>query len=62
MRGSEQMTRETLIWKIVNALHDNDTLDIRNFDTYVEQANAIHDVIQEELEDYVIVEGGSVIE
>ena len=57
MRGSEQMTRETLIWKIVNALHDNDTLDIRNFDTYVEQANAIHDVIQEELEDYVLIKG-----
>ena len=51
------MTRNTLIWKIVNALNDNETLDIRNFDTYVEQANAIHDVIQEELEDYVIVEG-----
>ncbi len=51
------MTRNTLIWKIVNALNDNDTLDIRNFETYVEQANAIHDVIQEELEGYVIVEG-----
>lgn len=56
------MTRNTLIWKIVNALNDNDTLDVKNFDTYVEQAHAIHDVIQEELEDYVIVEGGSVIE
>lgn len=51
------MKRETLIWKIVNALHDNDALDVRNFGTYVEQANAIHDVIQEELEDYVIVDG-----
>ena len=51
------MKRETLIWKIVNALHDNDTLDINNFENYVEQANAIHDVIQEELEDYVIVKG-----
>lgn len=61
MRGSEEMTRNTLIWKIVNALHDNDTLDVRNFETYVEQAHAIHDIIQEELEDYVIVEG-SVIE
>ena len=55
------MKRETLIWKIVNALNDNDTLDVRNFNNYVEQANIIHDVIQEELEDYVIVEG-SVIE
>ena len=51
------MTRNTLIWKIVNALNDNETLDIRNFDTYVEQANAIHDVIQEELEDYLLVKG-----
>ena len=55
------MKKDTLIWKIVNALHDNDTLDVRNFETYVEQAHAIHDIIQEELEDYVIVEG-SVIE
>ena len=51
------MTKNTLIWKIVNALHDNDTLDVRNFDTYVDQANKIHDVIQEELEDYLLVKG-----
>ena len=57
MRGSEQMKRETLIWKIVNALNDNDALDIRNFETYVEQANAIHDIIQEELEDIVLIKG-----
>ena len=54
------MTRETLIWKIVNALNDNETLDIRNFETYVEQAHAIHDIIQEELEGYVIVKGKEV--
>lgn len=60
LRGSEQMTRNTLIWKIVNALNDNETLDIRNFETYVEQAHAIHDIIQEELEGYVIVEGKEV--
>ena len=43
------MTRETLIWKIVNALHDNDTL--------VEQANEIHDIIQRELEDIILIQG-----
>ena len=51
------MTRNTLIWKIVNALNDNETLDIRNFETYVEQAHAIHDIIQEELEDIVLIKG-----
>lgn len=54
------MKKDTLIWKIVNALHDNETLDVKNFETYVEQANAIHDVIEKELETYVLIKGNVV--
>ena len=51
------MTRNTLIWKIVNSLNDNGALDLNNYTTYIEQANDIHDIIRKELEDYLSVKG-----
>ncbi len=51
------MKRNTLIWKITNKLNDEGVLDINNFINYIDQANAIHDVIENELDSYILVKG-----
>ena len=51
------MKRDTLIWKIVQTLNDEGTLDINNYLNYIEQANDIHDIIEKELDGYLLVKG-----
>ena len=51
------MKRDTLIWKIVQSLNENGALDVNNYLNYVEQANDIHDIIEKELDRYLIVSG-----
>ena len=51
------MKRDTLIWKITNALNDNGALEANNYMNYIEQANDIHDIIEKELDGYLIVKG-----
>ena len=51
------MKKDTLIWKIINKLHDEGALELSNYVNYIEQANDIHDIIEKILIDYVIIEG-----
>ena len=55
------MTRQTLIYKIIQSLHEEGALDVNNYPTYVDQVDDMYSVIERVLDDYVIVEG-SVIE
>lgn len=51
------MTRESLIYKIIQSLHDEGALDINNYYDYSEQANDMYSIIEKILDDYVIIEG-----
>lgn len=51
------MTRDTLIWMIINKLHDEGALELDNYVNYIEQANDIHNIIEEILNSYVIIQG-----
>ena len=55
------MTRQTLIYKIIQSLNDEGALDVKNYLNYVEQVNDMYTIVERVLDDYVIVEG-SVIE
>ena len=55
--GVVKVKRDTLIWKIVQTLNDNGALDVNNYMNYIEQANDIHNIIEKELDGYVIVKG-----
>ena len=51
------MTRNTLIWKITNALNEAGALDINNYLNMIDQSNEVHDIIEKELDGIVLVEG-----
>lgn len=51
------MKRDTLIYKIVQALNDEGALDVNNYSNNIEQCTDVHDIIEKVLDDYVIVEG-----
>lgn len=55
------MTRQTLIWKMINALHDEGALEVNNYMNYIEQSNDMYKVIERVLDNIVLIEG-SVIE
>lgn len=52
------MKRDTLIWKMINRLHDEGALELGNYMNYIEQANDIHNIIERELDGYGLFEGG----
>lgn len=51
------MKRQTLIYKIVQALNDAGALDVNNYMTGIDQYNDVHDIIEKELDGIVLVEG-----
>ncbi|ADZ82597.1 hypothetical protein [Cellulosilyticum lentocellum] len=51
------MKRDTLIWKIVNRLHDERALELDNYMNYIEQANDIYKIIERELKDFTLIQG-----
>lgn len=51
------MTRQTLIWKMINALHDEGALDIDNYSTYIEQTGDMYEIIERVLDNIVLIEG-----
>lgn len=51
------MTRQTLIYKIIQSLKEEGALDVNNYITYVDQVDDMYSVIERVLDDYVIVEG-----
>lgn len=51
------MKRDTLIWKIVQSLHDAGALEIDNYMNYIEQANDIHNIIEKVLDGVVLIQG-----
>lgn len=51
------MNKKSLIYKIVNRLLDEEALDINNFMNGIEQGNAVADIIEKELDGYLIVKG-----
>ncbi|WP_190283555.1 hypothetical protein [Cellulosilyticum sp. WCF-2] len=51
------MKRDTLIYKIIQLLNDNGSLDVNNYLNNIEQCKDVHDIIEKVLDDYVIVEG-----
>ena len=55
------MTRQTLIWKMINSLHEEGALEIENYMNYIEQANDMYSIIERVLDNIVLIEG-SVIE
>lgn len=54
------MTRESLIYKIIQSLHDEGALDINNYYGYSEQVNDMYSIIEKILDDYVIIEGHTI--
>lgn len=56
-----QMTRQTLIYKIIQSLNDEGALDVNNYMNYIDQAEDIYNIIERVLDNIVLVEG-SVIE
>ena len=61
LEGMIQMTKQTLIWKMINALHDEGALEIENYHGYIEQAEDMYEIIERVLDNIVLIEG-SVIE
>lgn len=55
------MTRQTLIYKIIQSLHDEGVLEVNNYMNYIEQANDIYNIIERALDNIILIEG-SVIE
>ena len=55
------MTRQTLIYKIIQSLHDEGALEVDNYYNYIEQANDMYNIIERVLDNIVLIEG-SVIE
>lgn len=55
------MTRQTLIYKIIQRLHEEGALEVDNYMNYIEQANDMYKIIERVLDNIVLIEG-SVIE
>lgn len=55
------MTRQTLIYKIVQTLNDEGILDVHNYPNNIEQCKDVHDIIERVLDNIVLIEG-SVVE
>lgn len=51
------MKRDTLIYKIVQALNDEGALDVNNYLNNIEQCKDVHDVIERTLDGIVLIEG-----
>lgn len=52
-----QMTRQTLIYKIIQSLHDEGALDVHNYLNYIEQVNDMYNIIERVLDNIVLIEG-----
>lgn len=55
------MIRQTLIYNIVQKLHEEGALRVNNHMNYIDQANSIYNIIERVLDNVVLLEG-SVIE
>lgn len=51
------MTRQTLIYKIIQRLHEEGALEVDNYYNYIEQANDMYNIIKEELDGFTLIKG-----
>lgn len=51
------MTRQTLIYKIIQRLHEEGALDVNNYLNYIEQVDDMYNIIEEELDGILLIEG-----
>lgn len=51
------MTRQTLIYKIIQRLHEEGALEVNNYINYIEQANDMYNIIEKELDDFTLIKG-----
>lgn len=54
------MTRQTLIYKIIQRLHEEGALEVNNYMNYIEQANDIYSIIEKELDGILLIEGRAI--
>lgn len=51
------MTRQTLVYKIIQRLKEEGALEIENYMNYIEQVNDMYNIIEEELKDFTLIKG-----